>query len=65
MLDHNEIAQARCAAMDAIAEVETAIHGNHGSYTYLCEWHGMMVYAHQPFGRVLHTYTNPVEEGSP
>lgn len=56
MLDRNEITQARSAALDAIAEVETAIHADCGSYSHLCEWHGLVFYAHRPTGRVLHTF---------
>ena len=61
MLDNNEIAQVRHQVIAEIADLQSAAHNHHGSYTHLCAINDEMVYTHQAVGRVLYEF--PQEEG--
>jgi hypothetical protein len=65
MLDNREIAQVRQVCLGEFAEVETAMHADHGSYTYLCALGGAVFFAHSPVGKVLHHFAPRLKEGEP
>ena len=56
MLDRDDIQQVRQAVIIELAEVESALHADRGSYTHLCAQGGVKFFAHRPVCNVLHAF---------